>query len=125
MTRTRRPEDRPPSGEPGSARADRRHQRWLMLVAVLTVAGCAGATWWQVQRALHGNLLSDFYAALWPIYGGYVIYLWQRIRRDTISLAGQGPRPQPVPQPLERDEELRAYNRYLAGKRADAQHRGR
>lgn len=125
MTRTRWPEDRPPPGEPGNARAARRHRRWLTLVAVLMVAGCAGATWWQVRRAVHGNLLSDFYAALWPIYGGYVIYLWQRLRRDATSLAGHGARPQPVPQPLERDEELLAYNLYLAGKRADAQRRGR
>ncbi|MGH3397557.1 MAG: hypothetical protein ACRDPO_22975 [Streptosporangiaceae bacterium] len=102
-----------------------RHRGWLTLVVVLTVAGCGGATWWQVRRALDGNLLSDFYAFMWPVYGCYVIYLWLRLRCDATSLVGRGPRPDPVPQPDESDEELLAYNRYLAGKRADAQRRGR
>ena len=121
----RPPLDQSQPGEPGTARADGRHQGWLTLAAVLAVAGCAGATWWQVQRALRGNLLSDFYAVMWPIYGCYVIFLWSRLRRGATSLAGGGARPDQVPQPDEGDEELRAYNRYLAGKRADAQRRGR
>lgn len=103
----------------------RRHRMWLALAAGLTVAGCAGATWWQARRALSGNLLSDFYAFMWPVYGGYVIYLWRRLRSDATSPAARGPRPDPAPRPDECDEELRAYNRYLAGKRADATHRGR
>ncbi|MGH3223456.1 MAG: hypothetical protein ACRDPY_33015, partial [Streptosporangiaceae bacterium] len=110
---------------PGLAETARRHPGWLALTAVLTVAGCAGATWWQVRRALDGNLLSDFYAFMWPAYGCYVIYLWLRLRRGATSLAGPGPQPDPVRQPDENDEELRAYNRYLAGKRVDAQRRGR
>lgn len=124
MTAESGPESRPPPGEPGTARASRRTRRRLALAAALTVAGCAAATWWQVQRALHGNLLSDFYSGLWPLYGGYVIYMWWRLRRGATSLAGRGPRPDPVPPPGESDEELRAYNRYLAGKRVDAQRRG-
>lgn len=125
MTETPRPGDQPPSGDAGTALAARRHQGWLTLVALLTVAGCAGATWWQVRRALHGNLLSDFYAFMWPVYGCYSMYLWSRLRRGATSLAGRGRGPDPRPQPGESDEELRAYNRYLAGKRADAQRRGR
>lgn len=124
MTTTPGFEDRPPLGEPEIVQATR-HRGWLTLVAVLMVAGCAGATWWQVRRALDGNLLSDFYAFMWPVYGCYVIYLWLRLWRGATSLAGCGPRPDPVPQPDESDEELRVYNRYLAGKRADAQRQGR
>lgn len=114
-----------PPGEPGITQSARRHQVWLALAAVLVVAGCAAATWWQARRALHGNLLSDFYVFMWPVYGGYVVYLWLRLRSDAASPAGHGPRPVPDPDPDESDEELRAYNRYLAGKRADAQHHGR
>ncbi|MGH3245822.1 MAG: hypothetical protein ACRDOI_06360 [Trebonia sp.] len=125
MTMTHGRDDRTPLGRSVTAQAARPHQGWLALAALLMVAGCAGATWWQVQRALHGDLLSDFYAVMWPIYGGYVIYLWLHLRRDAASVAAAAPRPDPVPQPDENDEELRAYNRYLAGKRADAQHRGR
>lgn len=125
MTTEPRPGDRPPPGEPGIVEAARQHMAWLTLVAVLMVVGCAGATWWQVQRALDGNLLSDFYSFMWPGYGCYVIYLWMQLRRDATSPAARGTRPDPVPRPGESDEELRAYNRYLAGKRADAQRRGR
>lgn len=125
MTTTPGPEDRPPLGEFGMAQPGQRHRGWLALVAVLMVAGCAGATWWQVGRALDGNLLSDFYAFMWPMYGCYVIYLWLRLRCGATSSAGRGPRPDPGPQPDDSDEELRAYNRYLAGKRTDAQRRGR
>ncbi|HEX7163766.1 MAG TPA: hypothetical protein VF223_21315 [Trebonia sp.] len=118
------PEERPRSAL-GITVTARRQRGWLALAAVVTVAGCAGATWWQVQRALHGNLLSDFYSALWPVYGCYVIFLWSRLRRGFTSPADGGPRPEPATQPDEGDEELRAYNRYLADKRADAQRRGR
>ena len=125
MTATPGPGERPPHTARGITVTARWQRRWLALAAVITVAGCAGATWWQVQRALHGNLLSDFYAAMWPMYGCYVIFLWSRLRRDATALAGGDPQPEPAAQPDENDEELRAYNRYLAGKRADAQRRGR
>lgn len=120
----------PPRGGPGIARvagAARRQRGWLTLAALLVVSGCGFATWWQVRRAMGGNLLSDFYSAMWPMYGCYVIYLWSRLLRDHTSPAGEdrGPQPESVARPDERDEELRAYNRYLAAKRADAQRRGR
>lgn len=114
-----------PGGARGIAGTARRQRGWLALAAAVTVAGCAFATWWQVQRALQGNLLSDFYSAMWPMYGGYVIFLWSRLHRGITSPAGRGTRAAPATQPDEGDEELRAYNRYLAGKRADAQRRGR
>ncbi|MGH3182231.1 MAG: hypothetical protein ACRDOH_24905 [Streptosporangiaceae bacterium] len=125
MTATPGLQDRPPLGEPEIVQGARRHRGRLTLVVVLMVAGCAGATWWQVRRALDGNLLSDFYAFMWPVYGCYVIYLGLRLWRGATSLAGGGPRPEPVPQPAESDEELRVYNRYLAGKRAYVQRQGR
>lgn len=121
MTVLREPDAPPSSG--GSAIADSvvRHARWLTLVVLLTAVGCAAATWWQVRRALDGNLLSHFYAFLWPIYGCYVLFLWNRLRHGATSLLHDRAGPTSDPQPQEDDEELRAYNRYLAGKRADAQ----
>lgn len=101
----------------------RRHGRALTLVVLLTVAGCAAGTWWQVQRALDGNLLSDLYSFLWPFYGGYVVYVWLRLRRGATTLIGTGTDAEPEPE--QHDEELESYNRYLAAKRADAQRRGR
>ncbi|MGH3281175.1 MAG: hypothetical protein ACRDNW_18855 [Trebonia sp.] len=123
MTTTPGPGDSPPSGESGSPRVTRRQRAWLTLAAVFVVAGCGFATWWQAQRALHGNLLSDFYAVMWPMYGCYAIYLWSRLCRGVTTLVGASPRPTPITHLDESDEETRAYNRYLAGKRADAQRR--
>ncbi|MGH3495574.1 MAG: hypothetical protein ACRDQ1_20410 [Sciscionella sp.] len=100
-----------------------RHGRSLTLVVLLTVAGCAAGTWWQVQRALEGNLLSDLYAFLWPFYGCYVVYVWLRLRHGATTLIGQGAGVDPEPE--QHDEELQAYNRYLATKRADAERRAR
>lgn len=127
MTSLPVPGSRPPHIDESEApQATRRQRAWLTLAAVGMVAGCGFATWWQAERALHGNLLSDFYAVMWPMYGCYIIYLWSRLCRGVTSLAS-GARPVPATQPEEHpeeaDEELRAYNRYLAGKRADAQRR--
>lgn len=100
----------------------RQHSRALTVVALLTVAGCAAGTWWQVERALDGNLLSKFYEFLWPFYGCYVIYVWRRLGRGANTLIGHEAAADPEPEA--EDLELLAYNRYLATKRADAQRRG-
>jgi hypothetical protein len=57
--------------------------RWLSRRALLLhlefcllVAGCAAATWWQVQRAAGGNGLSWFYAFEWPILACIAIAAW-------------------------------------------------
>lgn len=110
------------------AQSARRHGRLLTLVVVAMVAGCGVGTWWQVERALGGNLPSDVYAFLWPLYACYVVYVWLRLRRGATTLIGRAPRtPDPDPEHGDEraDEALAAYNRYLAGKRADAQRRAR
>jgi hypothetical protein len=43
---------------------------------ILLVAAMAGLTWWQTSRALSGNTLSYIYAFEWPLLAGVVVYMW-------------------------------------------------
>ena len=62
-------------------------KRWLSrrafvlhFLLVTVVPACLLAGWWQVHRALSGNLLSYFYSVEWPIFailGG--VAWWQLI----------------------------------------------
>ena len=96
----------------------------LHLTALIVVPGCLALGWWQLHRALSGNTLSWAYTVEWPLFAGYGVYMWWRIlheqpgrisqlEQDTVANApattgaGQG-------QYEEEDEELAAYNRYLA-----------
>lgn len=104
----------------------------LMVAAVVTMLALG---WWQLTRATGGNGLSWGYAFQWPIFAGFVVFMWGReVRR-----ARRGEEPEPslvaagVPAsvrglvrtrgatgPAEAafddsdDPELAAYNRYLA-----------
>ena len=80
--------------------------------------------WWQVTRAVGGNTLSWAYVFEWPIFAGYVVYMWWRLLHEErsapgspapppSSAAGAGAGPRAVTDE-EEDEELAAYNRYLA-----------
>jgi hypothetical protein len=40
----------------------------LHLLLITVVPACLLAGWWQVHRALSGNLLSYFYSVEWPIF---------------------------------------------------------
>jgi hypothetical protein len=57
--------------------------RWLArhALAVALALACAGLTWWQVSRALGGNILSYGYALLWPVFGIFVLIIWVREMR--------------------------------------------
>lgn len=113
------------------------HGALLATVLVVTVAGCAAATWWQVRRAMEGNILSDFYCFAWPFYGCYAVVIWRKLRRGQPAAASppaqtSADRPPAAGEPREPasesegdDAELRAYNRYLAAKRDDELRRGR
>jgi hypothetical protein len=39
-------------------------------------------TWWQFERAYHGNTLSWAYTFEWPLFGGYAIYVWWQLIHD-------------------------------------------
>jgi hypothetical protein len=110
--------------------------RWLSRRALLlhflvvTLApGCLFAGWWQVHRALSGNLLSYFYSVEWPIFSILAIVAWWQLLHDERS-EGDFERPRSTKGSfLHRDEEvpskplvwdtaletpeLAAYNDYL------------
>jgi hypothetical protein len=120
-------------------------KRWLSrrafllhFLLVTVVPGCFLAGWWQVNRALSGNLLSYFYSVEWPIFALLGVLAWwqlihdepvpgdyARARKDKRTFLH---RDDEVPtKPLVWDQalespELVAYNHYL---RALAQGRGR
>ncbi|MEU8329896.1 hypothetical protein [Micromonospora sp. NPDC048839] len=45
---------------------------------VVLVVGFLGLGWWQISRASAGNSLSWGYAVEWPIFAGFVVYVWWR-----------------------------------------------
>lgn len=102
-----------------SARAVRLH-----VALAIVVPACSALCVWQVDRALSGNDLSWAYVFEWPFFAGYGIYMWWRLVHEQLAGAPSdaataetgasgepGPDPGPAPEP---DEELAAYNRYLA-----------
>ncbi|HWC37182.1 MAG TPA: hypothetical protein VG476_01580 [Acidimicrobiales bacterium] len=116
----------------------------LHVAMIVLVATMAGLTWWQASRALSGNTLSYVYAFEWPLLAGVVVYMWWDMLHDRPRRAGEpqevsgGARPASngaasngagasangaatnEPRPAvpryrdDEDEELAAYNRYLA-----------
>lgn len=109
------------------------------VLTALLVVGFLALGWWQISRAAAGNTLSWGYAVEWPIFAGFVVFLWFREARHTLrggdrpdapAAAEQFARPgagpggvrRPVrsarlvavpPDPGE-DAELTDYNRYLS-----------
>lgn len=95
----------------------------------MVVPGCLFAGWWQVHRALGGNLLSYFYSIEWPIFALLgVIAWWQLIHDDRPGVPRDEGREEAggklegavKSQPLVWDKaletpELVAYNDYLRG----------
>ena len=123
--------------------------RWLSW-HLLMVVSFWGMLWlgdWQLHRALAGNGLSWAYTFEWPLFAGFAVVFWAktikdefRIKRDGPSdaagdsLAGQDDLPISV-RPVqvsagaaagdEDDEELSAYNAYLARLNAEAKRHGK
>ena len=55
---------------------------WHLLLIII-VPGCLTAGWWQVHRAMQGNLLSYGYSVEWPVFAIVaVIGWWQLIQED-------------------------------------------
>ena len=109
----------------------------LTLLAV--VPAFIGLFWWQVQRVRQGNTLSWAYVFEWPFFTGYAIYMWWKLVHDqpvpaAAATAGTDQVTDAVPADAvpadagpagadaatgltdaeDEDEEMAAYNRYLA-----------
>lgn len=106
----------------------------LHVTVVVVVPAFVALFWWQVQRVRAGNTLSWAYVFEWPFFTGYAVWLWWRLvheqpgtepRRRGADGDGKGPpadgsaptngaAPGEGAAPSAEDEELAAYNRYLA-----------
>ncbi len=101
----------------------------LHFLLVTVVPGCLFAGWWQVHRALSGNLISYFYSIEWPVFALLGVLAWWQLIHD-VRLEREYDEPSRVrrswlhrddevpSQPLRWDTaletpELRAYNEYL------------
>jgi len=110
--------------------------RWLGWTAFV-IAATAGMLWlgdWQLRRALAGNALSWAYTFEWPLFAIFAVVFWAKTIRDEVHPPAEAgpadavglPGGIPVPPPGgarqdggageggEEDEELAAYNAYLA-----------
>lgn len=48
------------------------------VVALVLVGAFLALGWWQIDRAAGGNTLSWAYAVEWPVFAGFVIFIWVR-----------------------------------------------
>lgn len=105
----------------------------LLIAAVFCRLG-----WWQWDRArATGGVQNLIYALQWPSFAAFGIYLWSQTLRDELDparverrrerQATPGPQnPLPTAEALDpEDEELAAYNRYLAQLNAREEQRQR
>ncbi len=105
----------------------------LNITLAIVLPGFAALCWWQVNRALSGNSLSWAYVFEWPLFGLYAIYMWWKLvhePQETVvpmaagpgrsggtdggTAGGEGGDGAATGETDEADEELAAYNRYLA-----------
>jgi hypothetical protein len=119
--------------------------RWLVrhAVTVLLVTAFLALGWWQIGRARDGNTLSFGYAFEWPLFAGFVVFVWIKEIRAEARRDEPPPPPPPtaaVPDELaarpgyvpftvaptraapgadDGDPDLVAYNRYLEWLAAD------
>jgi len=119
----------------GRSRWFSRQALLLHVVLLVTVPTFFALCDWQVHRALSGNSLSWAYVFEWPFFAAYAIYLWWRLLHEQMgvrsdppqssdkslqdkslqdkSLDGESLNSESLETELE-DQELAAYNRYLA-----------
>jgi hypothetical protein len=120
--------------------------RWLGW-HLLMVASFWGMLWlgdWQLHRALSGNGLSWAYTFEWPLFAGFAVVFWAKTIKDEFRIkSGQTAGPvadgdeDDLPVSVravqvsaaspedDEDEELSAYNAYLARLNAEVKRHGR
>jgi hypothetical protein len=114
---------------------------WVVrhLATLVLVLGFLALGWWQFRRATGGNALSWGYTLEWPVFAGFVVFLWFHEVRRALTDAGDRPaaalppaaeparRPvrtsRPQPPSADDDPELLAYNDMLAWLREHPQAR--
>jgi DNA-binding transcriptional regulator of glucitol operon len=106
------------------------------VLAIVLVIAFLALGWWQFTRASEGNALSWGYTFEWPVFAGFVVFMWVREiqleRRGPQTPAQDEPEPErrpgapvtvgrPVLVPArpaapapDEDPQLAAYNDYLA-----------
>jgi DNA-binding transcriptional regulator of glucitol operon len=127
--------------------------RWLgwHLLMVVSFFGMLWLGDWQFHRALAGNGLSWAYTFEWPLFAVFAVVFWAKTIRDEFRIRrGEMPDPRAVTAEAERlpagvtgavratpvqaaagapgedeDEELSAYNAYLARLNAEVKDHGR
>ena len=126
--------------------------RWLgwHLLMVVSFFGMVWLGDWQFHRALSGNALSWAYTFEWPLFAVFAVVFWAKTIRDEFRIrSGEAPDPRAVaaeaeslppgvagavqvagsvqaePHEEEDDEELSAYNAYLARLNAEVKNHGR
>lgn len=88
----------------------------LAVIAAALVVSMGALCYWQVTRAVSGNTLSWAYVFEWPLFAGYVVYMWWRLSHERMGPAATGHAAVGVDVRAddEVDDELAEYNRYLA-----------
>ncbi len=104
----------------------------LHVVILIVVPAFLALCFWQLSRALDGNTLSWAYVFEWPLFAAYAVYMWWRFVHEaaeegsppadagadsgsqTAPDAAQPTAPAAGSQEAEEDQELAAYNAYLA-----------
>lgn len=107
---------------------------WLGLhaLAITLFSAFLGFGWWQLERAQEGNNRSWGYVFEWPLFSIFVIVMWIKMIRDELSddEESEEERTTAPVRPLSEaeliqqheaeDEDLAAYNRYLARLNAES-----
>ncbi len=99
----------------------------LHVVILIVVPAFLALCFWQISRALGGNTLSWAYVFEWPLFACYAVYMWWRFVHEAAEdtppaanadagpvLSNAAAAPEETPQEKEEDEEMAAYNAYLA-----------